>query len=128
MENYSLLLGYLSLKMFLAMILFAAVGIGISLLLDSQKRDQTSTNTPEKFSFKFLLRDNWKSIVLTAIVVLVTLRFASSLFPAQFVGDTVGTPEGLDKWIFGSLLIGIGYNQLIQVLKKRAKMLQTPRT
>jgi len=127
MENYSLLLGFLSLKVFLVMIFFAAVGIAISLLIDAQKRDQVSSATPQKFSFKFLLRDNWKSIVLTALVVLITLRFASSLFPDQFKGDAVGTPEGLETWLFGSLLIGLGFNQLIQVLKKRSKILQVPR-
>ena len=124
MENYSLLLGFLSLQMFLAMLFFATIGIGISLLIDSQKRDQQSARTPVKFSWVFLLKDNWKSIVLTALIVLVTIRFASSVFPDQFLGDDVGTPEGLEKWMFGSLLIGLGYNQLIQILKKRSKMLQ----
>jgi len=127
MENYSLLLGFLSLKVFLVMLLFAAIGISISLLLDAQKRSQVSKATPQKFSFKFLLLDNWKSIVLTVLVVLVTLRFAASLFPDQFKGEVVGTPEGLETWLFGSLLIGLGFNQLIQVLKKRAKMLQVNR-
>jgi len=127
MENYSLVLGFLSLKVFLVMILFSVIGIAISLLVDSQKRNQASTSTPKEFSFVFLLKDNWKSIVLTALVVLVTLRFAASLFPDQFNGNVVGTPEGLEKWLFGSLLIGLGYNQLIQILKKRARMLQVKR-
>ena len=127
MENYSLVLGFLSLKVFLVMILFSVIGIAISLLVDSQKRNQASTSTPKEFSFVFLLKDNWKSIVLTALVVLVTLRFAASLFPDQFNGNVIGTPEGLEKWLFGSLLIGLGFNQLIQILKKRAKMLQVTR-
>lgn len=127
MEGHSFLLGFLSLRMFLAMLFFAAIGIAISLLIDSSKRDQNSSNTPAKFNFWFLLRDNWKSIVLTLLVVLVTLRFASSLFPDQFKGTDVGTPEGLEKWLFGSLLIGLAFNQLIQILKKRASLLQVKR-
>jgi hypothetical protein len=128
METHSFLLGFLSLKLFLAMLLFAGLGIAVSLLIHAQKRDQTSKNTPEKFSFLFLLKDNWKSIVLTALIVILTLRFATSFFPQQFTGDEVGTPQGIEKWLFGSLVIGLGFNQLIQVWKDKSQWLRVKRT
>lgn len=119
MENYSRLLGYVDLDMFLVMLLFAAFGIAISLLIDSQKRNQTSKNTPQKFSWRFLLKDNWKTIVLTVLIVALTLRFATSFFPAQFTGDDLATPEGNEKWLFGSLVVGLGFNQLLQIWKQK---------
>jgi hypothetical protein len=124
MEKYSYILGFLSLGEFLAMCFFATVGIAISLLIDSQKRDQNSIRTPQKFSWLFLLKDNWKTIVLTALVVLMTLRFVTSFFPDQFVDGDLGSPQGIEKWMFGSLLIGVFFNQLIQIWKKRAAWLQ----
>jgi len=127
MENYSYLLGFMTPKMFLVMCLFSALGIAVSLLFDSQKRDQVSKNTPNKFNTWFLIRDNWKTILVTFLVVLITIRFATSLFPNQFGATDVGSPEGMEKWFFGSVLIGLGYNQLIQVWKQRAKFLQAPR-
>lgn len=127
MENYNYLLGFLSLKLFLVMLLFAVLGIIVSLLIDSQRRDQSSKNTPEKFSWLFLLKDNWKTIVLTAIIVVLTIRFATSFFPDQFKGDELQTPEGIEKWLFGSLVIGLGFNQLVQVWKKKAKILNIKR-
>ncbi|OFY66618.1 MAG: hypothetical protein A2Y71_03755 [Bacteroidetes bacterium RBG_13_42_15] len=118
MEKYSYLLGYVDLNMFLVMLLFAFLGIAVSLLIDSQKRDPSSKNTPEKFSLKFLLKDNWRTIALTALIVILTLRFATSFFPGQFAGDDTATPEGLEKWFFGALVVGLGFNQLLQLWKK----------
>ena len=109
------------------MCFFAIVGITISLLIDAQTRNQSSVKTPEKFSWKFLLKDNWKTIVLTALVVLMTLRFVTSFFPDQFSGEDVSSPKGLEKWMFGSLLIGLSFNQLIQVWKKRSEWLKVER-
>jgi cytochrome c biogenesis protein CcdA len=80
MEEYSYILGFLSAKQFLSMCLFATIGIIISLLIDAQTRDQSSTRTPVRFSWWFLLKDNWKSILLTALIVLMTLRFVTSFF------------------------------------------------
>lgn len=127
MENYTFILGYLTTKMFLAMCLFALLGIVISLLIDSLKRNKLSESTPRKFSFLFLLKDNWKGILLTILIVLVSIRFAASLFPGQFIGEEAATPDGMEKWLFGSLGIGLGYNQLVQNLKKKTSFLQVKR-
>lgn len=127
MENYNYLLGFVELKLFLTMLLFAIVGIVLSLLMDAHTRDQNSPNTPVKFSFKFLLRDNWKTILTTAIAVLVTLRFAPLLFPDQFKVDATGDPKAVEWFLFGSFGIGLLYNQLVQFLKKKISILNVER-
>ncbi len=124
MEKYSYLLGFIPLTLFLAMIFFATIGVAMALLVDSQKRDQTSSNTPTKFSFLFLLKDNWKTILLTFLAVLLTLRFAGSVFPDQFTNDDLASPLGKEKWLFGSLLIGFLYNSLLQFIKEKSDLLK----
>jgi hypothetical protein len=127
MENYSFLLGYIPAGMFLAMIGFAAIGVVMALLIHSTTRDQNSTKTPVKFSFKFLIKDNWKTIALTVFTVLITLRFAGSVFPGQFTGEELGSPIGTEKWLFGSFIIGLSYNYLLQILKDKADILKVKR-
>lgn len=127
MEKYSYLLGFTEARLFLTMLLFAVVGIGLSLLMDAQTRDQNSPSTPIKFSFKFLLRDNWKTILTTAIAVLITLRFAPLLFPDQFKVDQTGDPKAIEWFLFGSFGIGLLYNQLVQFLKKKISILNVER-
>src|SRR4030042_1687902 len=126
--QHSLLLGFLSLKLFLVMLLFAVLGIAVSLLIHAQKRDQASPDTPIKFSWLFLLKDNWKDILLTILIVILTIRFATSFFPGQFKGDDLQTPEGIEIWLFGSLIIGLGFNKLIKVWKDKSQWLKVKRT
>lgn len=99
----------------------------MALLIDSTKRDQASKSTPVKFSFWFLIKDNWKTILLTALAVLVSLRFAPILFPDQFSSENLSSPLGTDKWLFGSLLIGLLYNTLLQIWKQKADFLKAKR-
>lgn len=118
MKSY--LLGIVPLSMFLAMVFFAAIGVLMALLFDATKRDQNSTSTPVKFSFWFLIKDNWKTIALAFMAVLLTLRFAPLLFPGNFTLEGLETPTVIDKWLFGSFAIGLVYDTLLQVLKQRA--------
>jgi len=127
MENYTFLLGFIPLEMFLYMFFFASVGVVLALLADSLKRNKASKNTPEKFSFLFLVKDNWKTIVLTILLILVSLRFAGSLFPTQFTDADLASPIGKEKWLFGSLIIGFMYNTLLQVLKQKSEILKAKR-
>jgi len=118
-QNYSYLLGFIPGLMFLAMIFFAAIGVFIRMLLDATERDKTSTATPVRFSFWFLIKDNWKTILLAVIMVLITLRFAASVFEDQFSLDALAEPAGKEKWLFGSLVIGVFYSSVTQALKEK---------
>lgn len=127
MEKYSYLLGFIPAKMFLAMIGFACIGIIVALLIDATKRNHASPSTPVKFSWKFLIVDNLKTILLTALAILITLRFVSSVFPGQFIDTDLASPIGMEKWLFGSFLIGLAYNTLLQTLKQKSELLQAKR-
>ena len=127
METYSYVFGVVPQGMFIAMVVFAAIGVTMALLLDAQTRDQNSANTPKKFSFWFLIKDNWKTILLSILAVLVTLRFAPLLFPDQFTTDSLNELAGKEKWLFGSLCIGLVYNGLLQILKSKAEILKVKR-
>jgi len=126
-QNYSYLLGFIPGGMFLAMIFFAAIGVFIRLLVDATGRDQNSPNTPVKFKFGFLLKDNWKTIALSVVLILVTLRFAASVFETHFSVEALAKSVGQEKWLFGSLVIGFIYNSLAQYLKEHADFLKVKR-
>jgi hypothetical protein len=127
MENYTFALGFIPIEMFLYMFFFAIIGVFLALLADSLKRNKESKNTPEKYSIIFLIKDNWKTITLTILLILVSLRFAGSLFPTQFTDADLASPVGKEKWLFGSLIIGFMYNTLLQVLKQKSDMLKAKR-
>ena len=127
MENYSYVFGVVPSGMFIAMIIFAAIGVTMALLGDAQTRDQNSANTPQKFSFWFLLKDNWKTILLSFLAVLLTLRFAPLLFPDQFTTNVLDNPMGKEKWLFGSFMIGLVFNSLLQLLKSKSEILKVKR-
>lgn len=127
MTQYTYILGFIPAVLFFAMLSFATLGIVMSLLIDSQKRDQNSTSTPEKFSYKFLIKDNWKSIAFTILAVILTLRFAPWFFPDQFSQEALNIIGGSEKWLLGSLFIGLGYNQLLQIWKSKATFLKVER-
>jgi len=127
MEDYTYLLGFIPRGMFAFMVFFSAIGVIIALLIDSTRRNPESKNTPVKFSGWFLVKDNWKTITLTVLAILITLRFAGSLFPDQFVGDDLASPLGQEKWMFGSFLIGLLYNTILQRIKEKAEILKVKR-
>ncbi len=127
MEDYNYFLGSLSLALFLTMAFFSQVGLGVNLLLHSNTRDQESPNTPKKFNLWFLIRDNWKSIVLTESLILLTIRFAELIIPEQFKLEALLTPLGVDMWLLGAVLIGFFHNKLAQRWKDKTTWLKVER-
>jgi glycerol uptake facilitator-like aquaporin len=77
MEKFlNLVLGTNDVPTYLAALFFAMFGVLVILLLKSKKRDKTNRNTPDDFSFKFLIVDNLKEIVLGFLLILIALRFS----------------------------------------------------
>nr|WP_294922227.1 hypothetical protein [uncultured Flavobacterium sp.] len=72
----NLVLGTNDVPTYLAALFFALIGVIVILLLKSNKRDKTSLNTPFEFSFKFLIQDNLKEIVLGFLLIILALRFS----------------------------------------------------
>lgn len=99
--------------MFLAALVYAMVGVTISLLYDSSKRDQNKVSTPNDFSWGYLLIDNIKRIVLSVLLVVVSLRFSRELL-------------GADLTMYLALLIGIGFDRLGLLLKNKGVLPGNP--
>lgn len=104
MEKFiSLLLGTNDLPTYLAALFFAFLGVLIVLLINAQKRDKHSANTPYKFSISFLFWDNIREIMLGFLLILLALRFS-----IEYAGEeltmyyALGVGFGLQKisnWI-----------------------------
>jgi hypothetical protein len=100
------LLGTNDIPKFIACVFFAMIGTVISLLVHATNRDKNSMKTPYKFSFVFLIADNWQRILLNLLLILVTIRFCKEI-------------TGMELSMFVSLLIGVGYDKLGEFLRNK---------
>ena len=100
------LLGPQDIWSFIACLLFALVGITISLLIHATNRYKESEKSPYKFSFSFLIKDNWQRILLNILLILMTIRFCKEI-------------TGLDLNMFVALLIGMAYDKLAEWLRNK---------
>lgn len=92
------ILGEADVAHWISAIFFALVGIVVSLLISSSKRDARSPGTPYKFSWRYLIFDNGKRIALSILLVFITLRFSQELLSAQFtMYFALGVGLGLDR-------------------------------
>lgn len=91
---------------FIAAIIYSLVGVLISLLISSAKRDQSNPTTPDNFSWSYLLWDNAKRILLSFLLIVVTLRFSRELI-------------GADITMYLAFLIGLAYDRLADHWKSK---------
>ena len=97
---------------FSGLVFFAIIGIFLSLLMQTTKRDVSSPATPFCFSFKFLFSDNNKRIVASIILVYIALRFTPDLI-------------GVEITQFYAFVIGYSSDKLSQILKNRTNFLDS---
>jgi len=116
-EFANLVLGHTSPAMFAALFFFAVVGVFINLLLHAQSRNVLSTDTPEKFSFRFLLYDNWRRIVLAILLIYISIRFVGIIFDIDVVNNN-------ELYLFAALIIGFLFDKLGEYLKSRSSILR----
>lgn len=98
------ILGDLSIPYYLAAFFFSSIAILLSLYLHSRTRDVTSTRTPVRFSWTFLIWDNLMRIWVTIALMYLFFRFSPDIFgkPLSFpvaVGIGFFLSFGLDKAI-----------------------------
>jgi hypothetical protein len=109
-EILSYLVGDLGVAKFIAAFIFAMIGVCLSLLWGTTKRDPESEKSPVHFSWNFLWNDNTKrilkSIASTILTVFVSIRFMKDLF-------------GIEFSMVGSLLIGLFLDQAVVFIKKK---------
>lgn len=104
-------LGTTDIPTYLAAFALALVGGILILRLKARKRDPLSRETPYKFSWSFLIRDNLQQVFTGMLITFVLIRFASVFF------------EGSDlMWIgFLSGLCGGKAGELIEKLELGAR-------
>lgn len=103
------ILGTETYQAFITQFFFAIIGVTISLLIAGANRD-VNKKTTSKFSFIYLLKDSWKRIALNLLVIFVTIRFFKEL-------------AGFELSLVWCLAIGLGYDRLIKLLKKKTEFL-----
>lgn len=84
---------------YLAGIFFSCIAILLSWYLHSRKRDPASPNTPEKFSWLFLIWDNVKKSVVTLLLMFVLFRVFDLSNILLMIGVGFFLSLGLDKAI-----------------------------
>ena len=118
-EFKHLILGDLTGWYYLAAFIFSFLAILVSMWAGSSKRNVTSSNTPTKYSWRFLLWDNLKRISVGLIVMFFMFRFASSI-----INRTLSMEIAVGIGFF----ISIGVDQAIGWLKQRFDILQMDRS
>jgi hypothetical protein len=103
--------GDLDLPDFLACLFFSAIGVLISLLFHANTRDPNASNSPIKFNWLYLLRDNWKRILLSFLLIVVTLKFLPEL-------------TGLHLNMFYALCIGLAWDKLAEFVKSKVNIIK----
>lgn len=73
-ELHQYLLGNATKAMLQASLIFVTIATIGMLIYRISKRDKNSPRTPEKFSIKFFIQDNWLKVVYTTLFILLGLR------------------------------------------------------
>lgn len=112
MEKFTtLMLGNQDPSTYAAYFLFALIGAIISLYVKSLKRDKSSTNTPVKFSWGFLITDNLMRLLAGFLLSFLAFRFST-----EFIGAEVT--------MWAAVLIGASTDRLaglFQALQEQAR-------
>jgi|SRR5690606_34807608 len=102
--------GTLNPGMLAAAFVMSLIGIALSMLLFTTKRDPLSERTPTHFSWKFFWNDNVKriakAIATTVLVLFITIRFSQELM-------------GQKLTMFYAFGVGFGLDKVIEKIKKK---------
>lgn len=104
------LIGSISIATFISGIFFGCLGALLSLLIDSNNRDVNSPGSPVHYSYAYLFRNNWKKILASFILIVVSIRFCKDIF-------------NLEPTMFVSFLIGLSWDALMTFIKKKTNIL-----
>lgn len=104
------ILGGIDPSFFFACMFFSFLGILLVLLLGTRLRDKESLNSPNKFSWKYLMSDNAKRIYASIIATLLTLRFMTEI-----------TGWELNQW--KAVCIGTAWDSIALFIKQKTNIL-----
>lgn len=106
----TLLLGDMQPVFFALYLFYALFGAFVSLLLQANHRDPQSVKSPVRFSWRFLLSDNVRRLVLGFCLILIALRFTEPLF-------------GIKINEFWAIAIGLANDKIAQIIKEKTNIL-----
>ncbi len=110
MEVKNYLTGNTDPTFFLWCLFFAGLGILFVLLMGTKLRDPGSIYSPQRFSWSYLLSDNFKRILASLLAVYLSLRFMPELF---------GWP--VNEW--KALLVGMAWDGIALFIKQKSNIL-----
>jgi hypothetical protein len=98
------LLSNLSGNMTITNAVFLIAGVFVSLYLETRGRDIKSKRTPEKFSFKFLAKDNALRLATSLALAFIGFKFSNEMF-------------GVAGSDFTAFTIGVTFDKVIESIK-----------
>jgi len=111
---------------FAALLFWGFVGALIKLLLHARQGVSDQNNgTPEKFSFLFLFADNYKRLLLGAMLMFVFIRFYN--FAMTYIPESYAFVSNFPREVV-VVLAGFLLDYGIQVLKSKYPAFQVSRT
>lgn len=82
---------------------FALIGLALNYLIKVKKGIKQSQNSPNKFSLKYFVENNYQDILLTSLLIFVALRFTQELLGVE-----------LTMWV--AVLIGFGIDFIQDII------------
>jgi len=104
------LLGDIEPLFFLWCAFWACIGVIITLLAGTMVRDPESKCSPRKWSFLYLIRDNYKRIIWNAVLIFIAIRFYEDI-----------TGWALTHW--SALCIGLSFDTILMIIKQKSSWL-----
>lgn len=113
-EFFIIIFGDYTLVQLLGFLWFFVIGYVAYALIETSGRDVNGTATPQKWSWKFWMKDNLKRYLTTLLVSYIFFRFSDNL---------AGHPFGY----FDAVTLGLLGDGAAATLKKRIKWYKTDR-
>lgn len=123
-EFFQIIIGSATFPQFAASFFFAVITAFAMLLYRTTKRDINSTRTPFRFSYSFLLSDNFLRILYTLILIFLSIRFGQKWFKPEdiaYLGLLIGVISDRLAWLFELLS-----DAFQQVAKRKVESINKP--
>lgn len=101
------LIGGVEFNYFLAMLIFALMGMFVNIISDLTKRKKNSPNSPYKFSFGYWFKDNKIRLAINIPLIPIALLLCNELI-------------GVELTKLSSFMIGFGSDHILELLKRKS--------
>ena len=101
------LIGGVEFNYFLAMLIFALMGMFVNIISDLTKRKKSSPNSPYEFSFSYWFKDNKIRLAINIPLIPIALLLCNELI-------------GVELTKLSSFMIGFGSDHILELLKRKS--------